>query len=146
MRYLNWVIGLALVLSLSGCLESKPSDLAVEVMAKRYWADELKLAEVFPLQEVTLVSAYKEGADSYIAQVRYRVTASLSEAEWVARLQAQEAQGDVAILDHPGVVATLQRLPAGFTQQSTLEVSKRLQFRDGARGWLLERELTEGAR
>lgn len=141
MRYLKLMLWLSLTLSLSACFESKPSDLAVEVMAKRYWVDELKLGEAFPLQEVKLVSAYKEGADTYVAQVRYRVTASLSEAELVTRLQAVETQGRLAALDHPGVVTTLESLPSGFRQQETIELNKRLQFQDGARGWLLEREL-----
>lgn len=143
MRYLKWFVGLGLVLSLSACFESKPSDMAVEVMAKRYWADELKFAQVFPLQEVQLLSAYKEGSDGYVAQVRYRFGATLSEAELVAHLQAQDAQATSTVLAHPGVVATLQRLPSGFDQDSRLELTKRLLFRDGERGWLLERELDE---
>lgn len=139
---LSWVVLLVFTFGLSGCFESKPSNLAVEVMAKRYWNDQLKMQTLFPIEEAKMLSAQKEGPDVYVAQVRYRVTAGLGEVELVERLKQADQAGQKTQLDNPAVMAVLQNLPRDFRQGETLEFIKRLQFRDGSRGWLLESELS----
>ncbi|WFE67997.1 hypothetical protein P8S54_07125 [Thiomicrospira sp. R3] len=134
-----WVL---LFLPLAGCFESKPSDLAVEVMAKRYWQDQLQMQSLFALQDVKMLSAHKEGPDVYIAQVRYRVKAGLSEADLLARLMQADQEGQKTLIDQPGVADVVKNLPANFYQGQDIEFIKRLQFRDGSRGWLLEREIS----
>lgn len=140
-RYSLFAVWLVLVLGLQGCFESKPSDLAVEVMAKRYWQDNLKLNELFPLSETQMLTAHKQGADTYIAQVRYRVKAAINETDLVARLQQADQEGVKTHLDQPGVISALKALPPGFRQNDTFELVKQLQFRNTSRGWLLEQEL-----
>lgn len=141
MLKLRWLLWLFLILPLSGCLESKPSNLAVEVMAKRYWQDQLQMQALFPLQDAQLLSAHKEGPDVYIAQVRYRVQAGLSEADLLTRLKQADESGQKTLLDQPAVFDVVKNLPVNFYQGQEIEFIKRLQFRDGSRGWLLEREL-----
>lgn len=140
-RYQIFALWLIVVVGLQGCFESKPSDLAVEVMAKRYWQDNLKMNELFPLTDTKMLHAHKQGADTYVAQVRYRVRAAINEAELVERLQQADQQGGQAHWDQPGVISVLKTLPPGFRQNDTFELVKQLQFRNGSRGWLLEQEL-----
>ena len=140
-RYGFYAVLLMLVFGLQGCIESKPSDLAVEVMAKRYWQDNLKMNELFPLTDTTMIAAHKQGADVYIAQVRYRIKSAINETDLVARLQQADQEGVKTHLDHPAVVSVLKTLPSGFRQNESFELVKQLQFRNGSRGWLLEKEL-----
>jgi len=141
MIHMRWFLLLVIIWPLAGCLESKPSDLAVEVMAKRYWQDQLQMQTLFPLHEAKIMSAHKEGSDVYIAQVRYRVKAGLSEQDLLARLKQADETGQKTLLDQPGVLDVVQNLPPSFYQGQDIEFIKRLQFRDGSRGWLLEREI-----
>ncbi|WP_029935406.1 hypothetical protein [Thiomicrospira pelophila] len=140
-RYWVYALLWVLILGLQGCFESKPSDLAVEVMAKRYWQDNLKLNELFPLTDTQMLNAHKQGADTYVAQVRYRVKSAINETDLVARLQQADQEGIETHLDQPAVVSVLKALPTGFRQNDTFELVKQLQFRNGSRGWLLEQEL-----
>lgn len=140
-RYGFLAVLLAIVFSLQGCFESKPSDLAVEVMAKRYWQDNLKLNEMFPLIDTQMMTAHKQGADTYVAQVRYRVKAAINETDLIARLQQADQEGVETHLNQPAVVSVFKALPVGFHQNDTFELVKQLQFRNSSRGWLLEQEL-----
>ncbi|UQB42788.1 hypothetical protein JX580_02515 [Thiomicrospira microaerophila] len=110
-------------------------------MAKRYWQDQLQMQALFPLQEAKMLSAHKEGPDVYIAQVRYRVQAGLSEADLLTRLKQADESGQKTLLDQAAVLDVVKNLPANFYQGQEIEFIKRLQFRDGSRGWLLEREI-----
>lgn len=141
MTKVRWFLLLVLIWPLSGCFESKPSNLAVEVMAKRYWQDQLQMQPLFPLDDAKMLSAHKEGPDIYIAQVRYRVKAGLSEADLLARLKQADESGQKTLLDQAGVLDVVRNLPPNFYQGQDVEFIKRLQFRDGSRGWLLEREI-----
>lgn len=125
----------------SGCFESKPSNLAVEVMAKRYWMDALQMQTMFPIEEVQLLSAHKEGADVYIAQVRYRVRAQFGEAELVTALQQADQRGEKSLADRAEVMTALSQARTDFRAQDSVEFIKRLQFANGSKGWLLTREL-----
>jgi hypothetical protein len=138
----RWFWLMLLILPLTGCFESKPSDLAVEVMAKRYWQDQLQMQSLFPLQDAKMMSAHKEGPDVYIAQVRFRVKAGLSEADLLERLKQADAQGQKTLLDQPAVLDVVKNIPSNFYQGQDIEFIKRLAFRNGDRGWLLEREIT----
>ncbi|MBE0494344.1 MAG: hypothetical protein IBX48_08375 [Thiomicrospira sp.] len=140
-RYGFYAVLCVLVLGLQGCFESKPSNLAVEVMAKRYWQDNLKMNDLFPLTEAKMINAHKQGSDVYIAQVRYRIKAAINETDLVASLQQADQEGVKTHLDQPAVISVLKALPHGFRQNDTFELVKQLQFRNGSRGWLLEKEL-----
>lgn len=142
MRKLIAPFVLFLSVSLSGCFESKPSDLAVEVMAKRYWLDGLQMQTMFPVEDVNMISAQKEGADVYIAQVRYRVRAQFSETELVTALQQADQRGEKSLADREEVMSALAQASSGFRAQDSLEFVKRLQFANGSKGWLLVRELS----
>lgn len=141
MRKLIAPFVLFLSVLLSGCFESKPSDLAVEVMAKRYWLGSLQMQTLFPIEEAKLISAHKEGADVYIAQVRYRVRAQFSEADLVQAMQQADQRGEKSLADRAEVMSALAQAHSGFRAQDSLEFVKRLQFADGSKGWLLAREL-----
>ena len=131
-----------LVFLLAGCLQSKPSDLAVEVMAKRYWQDQLQLNDWFTIQEVRFLTGQLEGGDLYSAQVQYRVQATLSERDLIERLKQADQQGSSTTLVSSDALNTLADFPNGFQQNQNVDFVKSLQFRNTERGWLLEREWT----
>ena len=141
MRKTIWVVWLGVILILTGCLQSKPSDLAVEVMAKRYWQDSLQLNDVMALQQVTMLNGRHEGADVYVAQVRYQLQSQLSEGEMIEAIKAADAQGQAARFNRPEVIETLKTLPVGFQANQAVELVKTLRFENGSRGWLLAQEI-----
>lgn len=141
MRQTIWVFILLITVLLAGCFQSKPSDLAVEVMAKRYWQDYLQLNDVFALQKVEMLSGRNEGSDVYIAQVRYQLQSVIAETQLIETIQQADSLGQAARFDKTEVVETLKLLPTGFNAQESIELIKTLEFRDGSRGWLLSKEL-----
>ena len=141
MRKSIWVVWLVISLVLSGCLQSKPSDLAVEVMAKRYWQDTLQLNDALALQQATMLNGRNEGSDVYVAQVRYQLQSQLSESQLIEAIKQAEAQGQSARFDRAEVIETLKNLPVGFQANQSIELVKTLEFRNGSRGWLLSGEI-----
>lgn len=137
----RWVIVAFMIFSLTACVQSQPSEMAVEVMAKRYWQDQLGLNEVLRLQDTQKLSGRLEGSGVYVAVVQYRFQTQLSESQMLDLLKASENNLNSEKFDRSEVVKVLQTLPTHFSQGQVMEVIKTLEFKDGSRGWLMSREI-----
>ncbi|SFR60092.1 hypothetical protein [Thiomicrospira sp. ALE5] len=142
MRKFAWFSLLVTSLLVTGCLKSQPSNLAVEVMAKRYWHDQLAMQPHFPIDRVRIVSQFHEASDRYIAVVEYFVTSQLDEQQLINHIQQADAEGRPSAFDQQGVRQVIETLPNRFTVNQSISFTKTLAFADGSRGWLLAEELT----
>jgi hypothetical protein len=141
MRKFVWLGFLITSLLLTGCLKSQPSNLAIEVMAKRYWHDQLAMQPHFPIDRVRIVSQFHEASDRYIAVVEYHVTSQLEEAQLINLIQQADAAGRSSEFDQQAVRQVIEQLPNRFLANQPMSFTKTLAFADGPRGWLLAEEL-----
>jgi hypothetical protein len=142
MRKFAWLGLLIASLLITGCLKSQPSNLAVEVMAKRYWHEQLAMQSHFPIERVRIVSQFHEASDRYIAVVEYHVTSRLDEVQLIDLIQQADAAGRLSVFDQPGVRRVIEQLPNRFLVNQPISFTKTLAFADGSRGWLLAEEVT----
>lgn len=141
MRKFAWLGFLITSLLLTGCLKSQPSNLAIEVMAKRYWQDQLAMQAHFPIDRVRIVSQFHEAADRYITVVEYHVTSQVDEPQLIKLIQQADAVGRASEFDQPAVRQVIEQLPSRFLANQPMSFTKTLAFADGPRGWLLAEEL-----
>jgi len=142
MRKLLGLVFLITSLVLTGCLKSQPSNLAIEVMSKRYWQDQLAMVDHFPVEKVRVVSQFHEAADRYIAVVEYQVISQVGEAQIIELIQQADALEQRSPFDQVAVRHAIEQLPNRFLAQQSMTFTKTLAFADGSRGWLLEQEVS----